>query len=92
MALEITKKDSELHSLLSQFLNQHATWNGMPTQNVGALDVAFKWFNELGERVDAALEAEAKAEEEKKIEEEKAEKEKADPKGKKSEKDIKKAS
>lgn len=76
MALEVTKKDSELHSTFAQFLNQNARWDGMPTGNVGALDTAFKWFNEIGQRIDAALEAEEKA----KVEKEAAE---LDPKTKK---------
>lgn len=75
MSMEITKRDSEIHDLLSQLFNQHATWNGLPTQNVGALDVAFKWFNEFGQRIDQALEAEAQAKEAKEAKEKQAAKE-----------------
>jgi len=61
--MDVTKKDSEFHSLLSQLFNQHATWNGMPTQNIGALDQAFSWFNEIGKRIEEGLKAqEAQAE------------------------------
>ena len=59
--MDVRKEDSELHSLFSTLLNQHPSWN-MPTQNVGALQRCFEWFNDLGQRIDADLKAEAESE------------------------------
>ena len=59
--MKVTKEDSELHSAFSTLLNQHPKWNDMPTQNVGALQVCFEWFNKVGERIDEALKAEEEA-------------------------------
>ena len=58
MNMEVTKEDSELHSMFSALLNQHPKWCDMPTQNVGALQHCFEWFNQIGERIDEALAAE----------------------------------
>ena len=60
--MKITKEDSEHHGLLALFLNQNARWDGLPTGNVAALDSVFKWFNNLGKRVDEALKEEAELE------------------------------
>ena len=54
--MDIRKDDSDMHSLFSTLLNEHAAWNNMPTQNVGALQKCFEWFNQMGKRIDAGLE------------------------------------
>jgi len=59
--MDINKEDSELHGVFAALLSQSGSWNNLPTQNVGALNQCFDWFNKLGKRIDEALASEAEA-------------------------------